>query len=239
MPGRLLNDLLNATRLEAGHSTIPSMGVNDILTITYLINRTQNELAYSYDWSNLQIDRDIALVANQRYYQYASDLPFEQVNWVWVLLNQVWNPCEYGIYPEHFAIWNSDLGFISWPVQRWMNNYDSGLWEAWPVPSQNGSIRMRGQKEIPELINMNDQCVLDPTLIALFTAAELLARENSKDAPMKLQKAQSYLRRLQTRMTAHKRKPFVVGGGGTGDMMQPRIGIDYIPPGYGSGPARP
>ena len=60
MPGRLLNDLLNAVRLEAGHSTIPAMGVNDISTITYLINRTQNELAYSYDWPDLTIDRDAA-----------------------------------------------------------------------------------------------------------------------------------------------------------------------------------
>jgi hypothetical protein len=239
MPGNMLQDLLNAVRLEAGHSIIPSMGVNDVGTITYLINRTQNELATAYDWPNLVIDRDIDLVANQRYYQYPQDLPFENVNWVWVLLNQVWNLVEYGIYPEHFAIWNSDLGFISWPVQRWMHNYDSGLFECWPIPSQAGNLRMRGMKEIPELRDMSDECTLDPTLITLFTSAELLARENAKDAPMKLQKAQSFLRRMQTRQTAHKRKPFVVGGGGTGDMRSPRIGIDYIPPGYGSGPTRP
>lgn len=239
MPGRLLSDLLNNTRLEAGHSTAPAMGVNDVATITYLINRTQNELAYSFDWPNLQVDRDIDLVANQRYYQYPADMPFEQVAHMWTLLNTVWNVCEYGIYPEHFAIWNSDLGFVSWPVQRWMHNADSNMFECWPIPSQAGYMRLRGFYEIPELINSSDECTLDPTLIVLFTAAELLARENAKDAPMKLQKAQAYLRRLQTRQTAHKRRPFVVGGGGTGDMMQPRIGIDYIPPGYGSGPARP
>lgn len=239
MPVHLLSDLINAVRLEAGHSTNVAMGVNDIGTIAYLINRTQNELVYSYDWPNFQIDRDVALVANQRYYPYPSDMPFEQVNHLWVLLNTVWNIIEYGIYPEQFAIWNSDLGFVSWPVQRWMNNYDSGMFECWPIPSQNGNLRMRGFAEIPPMINPNDPCTLDPTLITLFTSAELLARENAKDAPMKLQKAQAYLRRLQTRQTAHKRRPFIIGGGGTGDMRQPRIGIDYIPPGYGSGPARP
>lgn len=239
MPGRLLSDLLNATRMEAGHSTSPAMGVNDVETITYLINRTQNELAYSYDWPNLQIDRDITLVANQRYYPYPEDMPFEQVNAMWVLLNAVWNVIEYGIYPEHFAIWNSDLGFISWPVQRWMHNYDQNEFECWPIPSQTGALRLRGHLLIPELIAMDDTCIMDPTMIVLFTAAELLARENAKDAPIKLQKANAYLHRLQTRQTAHKRRPFVVGGGGSGDATQPRIGIDYIPPGYGSGPARP
>jgi hypothetical protein len=239
MPGRLLSDLINATRLEAGHSTNVSMGVNDIATVSYLINRTQNELAYAFDWPNLQIDRDVSLVANQRYYIYPDDMPFEQVGNMWVLLNSVWNVLEYGIYPEHFAIWNSDLGFVSWPVQRWLHNYDSNQFELWPIPSQDGNLRMRGFKEVPEMIASGDNCTLDPTLITLFTAAELLARENAKDAPMKLQKAQAYLRRLQTRQTAHKRRPFVVGGGGTGDLRQPRLGIDYIPPGYGSGPARP
>lgn len=239
MPGRLLSDLLTATRLEAGHSTQASMGVNDHDTIVYLINRTQNELAYSFDWPNLQIDRDIPLVAFQRYYVYPDDMPYEQVGDMWVLLNNVYNRVEYGIFPEHFAIWNSDLGFVSWPVQRWMHNHDNNQIEMWPIPSQAGYVRLRGFQNIPELINSSDTCVMDPTMIVLFTAAELLARENAKDAPMKLQKAQSYLRRLQTRQTAHKRRPFVVGGGGTGDLRQPRLGIDYIPPGYGSGPARP
>ena len=49
---------------------------------------------------------------------------------------------------------------------------------------------MRGVRVIPALRNDSDTLVLNPYMIALYVAAELLARDDSKDAPMKLTKAE-------------------------------------------------
>ena len=84
-----------------------------------------------------------------------------------------------------------------------------------------------------------DLCTLPENIITLFAAAEVLARDKSPDAELKMVKAKNAMRRYALRQTANKNKPFVIGGGSaSGGNNHGRIGLDYVPPGYGSGPAR-
>lgn len=241
-----LGTLVTNLRFEAGHSSNPATGVNMRDQLVYTLNRVQEELAQDYDWPALIVDRDVALVVGARYYAYPSDLPFDAINNAWLLYNTVYDEMPYGIGPEQFAEFNSETGFTSWPVERWMHHSDNDTYEVWPVPSEAppatatslaAAIRFRGTRTIPRMVADADMCVLPDTALVLFAAAELLARQKSPDAALKLSKAQKYLLRNRIRQGTHKTRPFVIGGAGQ-DAGPGRIGIDYIPWGYGKGPGR-
>ena len=231
-------------RFEVGHSSNPATGINMRDQLVYILNRCQEELSLNWDYPGLVVDRDIPLTIGARYYNYPSDLPFEAVSDIWLIYDTIFGRLEYGIGPEQFNLWNSALGFTSWPVERWMNHSDDGTLEVWPVPSeappgtastQSARLRLRGTRVVQPMVQDSDTCVLPATVLVLFAAAEVLAREKSPDAGLKLQKAQEYLRRYKVRQSAHKTDTFVIGGGTSG-YSRGRVGLEYIPEGYGKGP---
>ena len=208
----------------------------------------QLDLYRDYDWPQLIIDRDITLADGQRYYQYPGDLAFDDITNIWVLINTVYNELGYGIGPYEMIVWNSDIGYKSWPTQKWMHHADDNTFELWPVPdstaaANNAYVRLRGTKTVTPLINDSDLSTLPDNLIVLYSAVEILQRDNMKDAQLKLQKANESMRRWRVRQFSHKKvRPIAIGAGG-GDAQsrpghQPVLGLDYIPPGYGSGPNR-
>jgi hypothetical protein len=243
-----LGTLVTNLRMEAGHSSNPATGQNQRDQLVYILNRTQEELANDYEWPGLHVDRDIYLSVGTRYYAYPSDLPFDNITEAYLIWNTLYGELVYGIGPEQFALWNSNTGFQSWPVERWMHQSDMNLFELWPIPSeappgtptcQAALVRFHGTREIPWMINDADTCTLPATLITLFAAGDLLARQKSDDAPLKLAKAKEALRRYRLRQSSNKAKPFVIGGANAdGSNTNGRIGLDYIPTGYGSGPGR-
>lgn len=240
-----LRDMLTDLRAEVGHSTNVAHGINDRETLLYYLNRTQIQLYQDYDWPQLIIDRDVTLADGQRYYPYPVDLAFDDITNIWVLINTVYNELVYGIGPYDFTLWNSDTGFKSWPTRKWMHHPDDGTFEVWPVPDANAAssaafLRLRGTKTVKKMVSDDDVSTLPDNLIVLFAASEILSRDNAKDAQLKLNKANEAMRRHRVRQFAHKKVPVVVGGGG-GDAQSrpsryPTLGLDYIPPGYGSGP---
>lgn len=243
-----LGTLVTNLRFEAGHSSAAAAGINMRDQLVYVINRAQEELALDYEWPFLTVDRDVLITAGARYYAYPTDLPFDNITHTWLVWNTLYGALTYGIGPDEFALFNSNTGFTSWPAQRWMHHSDDNTFELWPVPSeappatatsQAALVRLRGTRQIPLMVADADMCVLPSTAIVLYAAAELLARENAADASMKLQKAGEYVRRLKVRQSAHKTRPFVIGGGQEdGSERSGRIGLDYIPIGYGKGPNR-
>ena len=241
-----LRELLSDLRAELGHSTNVAFGINDRDTLLYYINRTQQDLYRDYDWPQLIVDRDVQLADGQRYYPYPTDLAFDDIGNIWVLINTVYNELLYGIGPYEMVLWNSDNGFKAWPTQKWMHHADDNTFELWPVPdgtaaANNAIVRLRGTKTVPWMVNDSDLCVLPDHLIVVFAAVELLMRDNAKDAPAKLARAQELMRRHRVRQGTHKRvRPIAIGAGG-GDAQsrpgsQPVLGLDYVPPGYGTGP---
>ena len=243
--GKQLRDMLTDLRAEVGHSTNVAHGVNDRETLLYYINRTQIQLYQDYDWPQLIIDRDVTLADGQRYYPYPADLAFDDITHIWVMITTVYNALTYGIGPNDFTLWNSDTGFKSWPTQKWMHHPDDNTFELWPVPDANATsnhafVRIRGTKTIVKMVNDADESTLPDNLIVLFAASEILSRDNAKDAQLKLNKANEAMRRHRVRQFAHKVPMISIGAGG-GDAQSrmsrhPTLGLDYIPPGYGSGP---
>lgn len=243
-----LRDMLTDLRAEIGHSTNVAHGINDRETLLYYLNRTQLDLYRDYDWPDLIVDRDVPLADGQRYYVYPTDLAFDDINKMWVLVNTVYSEVGYGIGPPQMVLWNSDTGFKSWPVRRWMHHADDNTFELWPVPdgnamNPNAMVRLRGTKTVTPMINDSDLSTLPPNLIVLFSAVELLSRDSAKDAQVKLSKANEAMRRHRVRRFSHKHRPEAIGAGG-GDAQSrsgrwPTLGLDYIPPGYGSGPGDP
>lgn len=240
-----LGQLVTSLRFEVGQSSSAAAGLNQRDQLVYILNRVEEELSLNWDYPGLIVDRDIPLVTGTRYYAYPSDLPFGAITNAWLVYNTLFGELTYGIGPEQFALFNSNTGFTSWPVERWMHNGDSGLFELWPVPSQAppatptsqaALVRLRGPRLITPMVADGDVCTLPATVIVLFAAAEVLARQKSPDAGLKLDKAKEFLRRYRVRQSAHKTRPFVVGGGGA--ERAGRIGLDYIPQNYGAGPRR-
>lgn len=246
-----LRDLITMLRAEVGHSTNVAHGVNDKETLAYILNRTQDELYETYSWPMLNVDRDVPIAVGQRFYPYPDDLPFESVEKVWLVWTTLYNEVFYGITPEDFRLWNSDIGFTSWPIQKWRHNADDdSQFEVWPIPNQAplqegpdgetqpARLRMRGARLVTQMVTDDDLNTLPHRPILLFAAGEVLAREKAPDAQLKLEKGKEWLRRMKVRQSAHKRDPFIVGGGGTVSSRNyiGRIGLEYVPPGYGSGP---
>ena len=241
-----LGVLVTNLRMEAGQSSNPAAGTNQRDQLVYILNRTQEELANDYVWPFLEVDRDVPISVGTRYYAYPADLPFENITNAWLVWNTLYGKLHYGIGPAQFALWNSNVGFKSWPVERWKHNADTNLFEVWPIPSeapaasassQAALVRLRGTKLVPWMVADGDLCTFPDTMLVLFAAAELLAATGSKVAPLKLAKAKEALRRYRLRVGANKREPFVMGAVERGQ-AHGRIGLEYIPPGYGNGPGQ-
>jgi hypothetical protein len=241
---RQLRDMLTDLRAEIGHSTNVAHGINDRDTLVYYLGRTQRRLLEDYDWPQLYTSRDLLLAPGQRHYAYSWDMRFEEINRVFLCAPDPMFELGYGIGPTQFAFYNSEQGATGWPPQRWQHASETDQYEVWPVPNATASsyaiLQFWGHRAIEPMVADSDVATLPDNLIVLFCAAELLARDNAKDAQLKLQQANEAMRRYRVRQ--NKDRPFVVGGhGGDGStyggrLWTPTLGLDYIPPGYGSGP---
>ena len=102
----------------------------------------------------------------------------------------------------------------------------AGQIEVWPIPANNGSsatkdgiVRLEGVKNLNPLSAKTDTADLDDQLIVLFAASELLTRQKSGDAQMKMAQAQAHYLRVKGRLS--KGEPIVFGDEEP-DKYQPR-----------------
>jgi hypothetical protein len=256
MPLRVtLLDLRRELRAETGTSLNPAQGAQAQPTLDIILARQQRELWDAYNWQHLKNWIDLPLAHNQALYNYPLAMGFDQIARIYVatgvqrdgngviLSASDWVPLVYGI-----TAYMQKLG----PVQqgtplRWRNvaTVDTtgpdpitnpvGQFEVMPVPTTDDMmLRFEGQLPLSPLVADTDTCIIDSKAIVLFAAAEMLASQKSEAAPMKLQKAQNYLRKLLADQGADKRTNYNMGGqyrGGNdpdkGRRMVPYI--DYIP----------
>jgi len=225
--GVQLSQMISDLRSELGHSVNVAHGVNTKGNMAYMVRRTQEVLYEEHDWPFLLVDRDVTAFAGQFLYNYPNDMPFEVINAVWWKEGSLLTAMDYGVTIDDFNLYDTAADERSNPVQKWRHRPDEGQLEIWPRPSLNGTIRFRGSAPLRALVDDSDTCTLDSNLIILHTAAELLARQKSEDAPLKAELARKHLTKLLSNQGAQKRRPWVMGGGGIGRPQRP--GIDYMP----------
>ncbi len=128
-------------------------------------------------------------------------LNFDRIQDVKLKYNNVYVELERGIEFEDYSIYDSNASPVerSFPTLKWdIRDTGSGEQiEVWPVPSQAATIYMFGTKNLGDLIQEADTADLDDRLIVLFAAAELLARQKSNDAKIKLSQAEKRLMTLK------------------------------------------
>jgi hypothetical protein len=239
MAGRQLRDMLTDLRAVIGHSTNVAHGINDRDTLLYYLNRTQVQLYQDYDWPQLMSYRTIPIVEGQSNYPFPVDLAFDDVTQMWANQDTRWSLLTYGIGPEQWS--QIPATSQQWPL-RWMYQPDDGTFELWPTPDATASnLVLYGTKTVTTMVDDSDLSTLPDNLIVLFSAVEILQRDDAKDAALKLNKANEAMRRHRVRQGSHKRVRAMAIGAGGGDAQArhqypPAIGLDYVPPGYGSGP---
>jgi len=211
-----LGELIDDVRAEAGHSLQANLGTAMRDVLIKILQRQQRRLWEDYYWTFLRVQRDVPVQAGQRYYSFPADLSLERLEKVEFKWDDRWHKLEYGIGPTQYDQYDSDRDVRSWPIYRWQEQENDQL-EVWPIPSQNGSavpltgvIRYTGIRKLRPLVAESDRADLDDTMLVLYSAAEILAREKAADASVKLQMAESHYMRLRGRNS--KRDVFSLSG---------------------------
>ena len=209
--GVQLRDLIRGVRAESGKSLNVALGVAERDSLVYQIQLKQEWLYYEYDWPFLISQQPVPLIAGTALYAFPSTIAYDFVNEVWCSKDNVtsFTPVSYGIGPVQYN--QSGVGSRSWPVQKWSIN--GTQIETWPVPGETGFLRVIGRRALTAMVDDTDPSTLDGTLIVLNVAADILARQKSEDAKLKLAAAQRHLRNLQRRQNSNKQNPIVLGGG--------------------------
>lgn len=259
--GVTLIDLRRELRAETGTSLNPAQGVAAQGTLDIVLARQQRELWDAYTWQHLKIWQDMPLADGQALYSYPKSMTFDQVTRIYIatgvrrdaqtqaiLSASDWVPLTYGISGHMMRLGAANRGT---PV-RWRNVVSVDITGVEPITNPAGQLelmptppvfdpphndmilRFEGQAPLSPLVEDTDTCVIDSKAIVLFAAAEVLANQKSEAAPMKLTKAQNYLRRLLADQGADKRQNYNMGGNYRGG-IDPDKGtraipyIDYIP----------
>lgn len=222
-----LSNLVTAVRAEAGHALTATQGLNGVETLKYIIQRTEYELWTAFQWPTLEIMEDIPAQVGQFEYAYPTDMGFDQIRQVlWAAEHSSsWATVDHGIPHECIAPGggNSTTG----PSAHYWKTEGDTHFRIWPTPSAKGFIRLVGMTPLTPLVDDDDYCTLDPTLITLFVAAELLTRAKAMDAQAKDQKAQRHLKELLGNKISAKNKVSTMGA--TRRPTQGlRFGIDYV-----------
>jgi hypothetical protein len=212
-----LQVLLDDLRSEAGHAISASLGQATEQMMLKLLNRVQRRLWEDFSWPFLHTQKDIVLQAGQRYYNVPSGITLERIETASFKYGGAWVRVKYGIDPSHYNQYDSDRDTRSWPIMRYRAYGDvEGQVEVWPIPSNNGdastgegTLRLKGVKNLNPLSAKTDTADLDDQLIVLFAAGELLARQKSADAQMKLMQANQHYLRVKGRLS--KGEPIVFG----------------------------
>lgn len=199
--GKQLLSLIAQLRAETGRTQDVAVGVDEVENLKVILQRTQETLYEEYEWPHLRVQKTLSLSAGQRYYDLPSGLNFDRIQQVKLRYGSVYVDLDRGIDFDDYSAYDSNAGtpVRSFPTQKWdIRDTGSGEQiEVWPIPNTSATVYMFGTKTLGNLIQDSDTADLDDRLIVLFAAAEILARQKSNDAKMKLSQAERRLAQLR------------------------------------------
>jgi hypothetical protein len=208
--GSTLSSLVSMLKAEIGYSLTTGVATAEDARLKVLLSNTQKWLAADFEWPFLKRTGDVALSSGDRTATLPSTLDPERPFQVYARDSEIWRPLEHGITPMDFAVWDSDEDETSDPIRKWQYATDT-TFEVWPVPASDTTVRFTGVKKLAALAVDADTADLDDLLIVLFTAAELLAGQEQKDAGAKLARAQGRYSQLKANYPKVL-QGFVLGG---------------------------
>lgn len=182
----------------------PAQGQQNREHIKQAIRRQQETLFADFDWPFLHVYRTEALKKNENVYSWPDDLLLEDVRQLWDYWGNQYTPLGYGISMQNR---NAQSG-MSDPAMRWQIS-DDRQYEIWPIPASERPLVIEAYLSLRPMVNENDKCTLDGTMLVLFAAAEWLARNKMPDAQAKLQAAQAFSRNLRKRSVSDKRRNII------------------------------
>jgi hypothetical protein len=211
-----LLDLIAQLRAETGRTQNVAVGVNEIENLKDVLRRVQATLYDEYHWDHMNVEETVAIVAGQRYYDLPSNLNFDRISEVVLRYNTVYVPLEKGVEFNDYSIFDSNASTPerSYPLIKWdIRNTGAGeQLEFWPISNTTSTVYFRGTKPIGDLIQEADTADLDDHMIVLFAAAEILSRQKSNDAKVKLSQAERRLSQLRKNATGPS-EPVQIGLG--------------------------
>lgn len=213
--GTTYEQLIEMVRDETAISSNTSRGMDNLPYIQRLIKRYYETLCDNFDWAFLRVD-DLdatkAIQAGERYYDFPVAMDIHDTIDCYVFWGNVWLPLEYGIGPLEYSAYNSDVNSVrADPILKWKIRNDRQF-EVWPIPASTGAIdldaqpvptitspvvRFTGRRRPTPLVNLTDRCDMDDQVLVLHVAAEILAKQKSEDAPIKLAAAKERLAELR------------------------------------------
>jgi hypothetical protein len=209
MRGTQFGTLVTMLREDVGRSPDVSVGVADVPALKQRINEAYEALYADYDWPHTkQFFSHITLNAGQRYYDFPTTLDYTRVERAVVWYNGRPFPLEREIKHEDYFAFNSENNETSAPVQKWDVRFTGTKeqCEVWPMPSSSGQeLQFVGYTKFVRLVNDIDQCLLDDQMVVMRASATILARQNSKDAPVRLQEAQQLYNLIRRRSKSSSR----------------------------------
>ena len=210
-----LLSLIAQLRAETGRTQTVSVGIDEVENLKEMLRRVQEQLYDEYDWPHLRVQKTVALAAGQRYYDLPTGLNFDRIEDVRLEYNDVYQGIDRGIELEDYSIFNSNASTPerSSPSLKWDIRYTGSTEqiEVWPIPNDNiQTLYFLGTQSLSDLIQESDRADLDDRLIVLYAAAEVLARQESKDAQAKLEQANNRLATL--RKNSIKKAPMIQMG---------------------------
>jgi hypothetical protein len=209
MRGTQFLQLVTMLREDVGRSPDVSVGVSDVPSLKQRINEAYEFLYADYDWPHLRVFYPVTqLNYQQQYYDFpvvgTFQLDYERVERVVVWYNGRPVPVERGIAHEDYFSFDSQATppETSAPVLKWDVRFTGTKeqCEVWPVPSDSSqTLQFVGFKKFVRLVNDGDTCLLDDNMVVLRASAEILARQSSKDAPMRATEARDYYELIKRR----------------------------------------
>lgn len=196
--GKQLGQIVTLVKELASITTSAAFGQAVADSIRAKIRTHYERLHADWNWPHLKITRDESIVAGSRYYTLNEDLDPDRLLGVWAREEgyTLWRPVAYGISQEHYNVHDPEANSRVDPIRYW-DFYEGGQFEVWPLPLSAGTVRFVGISKAKTLTEDAHVCDLDDRLLALYVAAEILAKQKAEDAKFKLDQANALYNRLK------------------------------------------
>lgn len=230
-----LTEMVDELRAETGISQNVAHGVASLDPQRALLRRVQEDLYLANDWPHLNTEAVKDVPEGGRYLELPTTFEFEGIQEAWTLdAADEWRPLGYGISPADYNDYDPEVvSDRTFPILRWqsyLQNVDdvsTRMFEVWPIPDRATKVLFRGRRALLPLDADDKRSTLDGPMIVLFAAAEILARQKSEDASLKLQKGLERMKWLKTRHRGPDTRQANMAGGSPAPRLRP--GLDYMP----------